>query len=97
MRYLPHTAVDVQQMLETIGVAEIDELFSGIPEGCRMQGPLNLPTGKSESELMTTLRDLASRNAQVSDWDSFLGGGAYNHFSPAVVDHLIAETMEGCS
>ncbi|HEY5672986.1 MAG TPA: aminomethyl-transferring glycine dehydrogenase subunit GcvPA [Malonomonas sp.] len=92
MRYLPHTDVDVQQMLETIGVKSIDELFSGIPKSCRMQAPLDLAPAKSEAELMTVLRDLSSQNARVSEWDSFLGGGAYNHFIPAVVDHLVSRS-----
>ena len=60
MRYLPHTDVDVQQMLETIGVKNIDALFSGIPKSCRLQVPLDLPKAKSESELMAVLRDLAA-------------------------------------
>ncbi len=92
MRYLPHTDVDVQQMLETIGVEKLDELFSGIPESCRLQAPLNLPAAKSESEMMALLGVLAAQNAKVSEWDSFLGGGAYNHFIPAVVDHLVSRS-----
>jgi glycine dehydrogenase subunit 1 len=92
MRYLPHTDVDIRQMLETIGVENVDALFSGIPEDCRLQTPLNLPPALSESEAMTVLRSLAEQNARVSEWDSFLGGGAYNHFIPAVVDHLVSRS-----
>lgn len=92
MRYLPHTDVEVQQMLDQIGVSNIDELFSGIPEDCRLQRPLDLPDAKSESETMTLLRSLAEGNSKVSDWDSFLGGGAYNHFIPSVVDHLVSRS-----
>jgi len=92
MRYLPHTQMDVRQMLETIGVPSIENLFSGIPENCRLQSPLNLPTAKSEPELMSVLRELADQNARVSEWDSFLGGGAYHHFIPAVVDHLVSRS-----
>ncbi|MBE9487267.1 MAG: glycine dehydrogenase, partial [Chloroflexi bacterium] len=82
MRYLPQTDADVRQMLETIGVAKIDDLFSGIPESCRLQSPLKLSPALCESESMAVLRSLAEQNAQVSEWDSFLGGGAYNHFIP---------------
>ena len=92
MRYLPHTDVDVQQMLDRIGVSSIDELFSGVPEDCRLKRPLDLPTAKSESESLAFLRGLAEQNTKTSDWDSFLGGGAYNHFIPAVVDHLISRS-----
>jgi len=92
MRYLPHTDEDIRQMLETIGVDKVDELFSGIPESCRLKSPLDLPSALSESEAMTVLRSLAAQNAKVSEWDSFLGGGAYNHFVPAVVDHLVSRS-----
>ncbi len=92
MRYLPHTEVDVQQMLEQIGVSDIDDLFSGVPEECRLKRPLDLPAAKSESETLSFLRGLAEQNTKVSDWDSFLGGGAYNHFIPSVIDQLISRS-----
>lgn len=92
MRYLPHTDSDIRQMLERIGVTSIDELFSGIPQDCRLQRNLDLPTGLSEAEVMGQLRRVSTNNAQVGDWDSFLGGGAYNHFVPAVVDHLVSRS-----
>lgn len=92
MRYLPHTSVDVQQMLETIGVSTIEELFAGIPENCKLPRPLALPEAQSEAELMGQLQAMAAQNAQVGEWDSFLGGGAYNHFIPAAVDHLVSRS-----
>jgi len=92
MRYLPHTDTDVQQMLDQIGVAEINELFSGIPDDCRLKKPLDLAPAKSESEVLAFLRNLSEQNSQVSDWDSFLGGGAYNHFIPAVIDQLVSRS-----
>ncbi len=92
MRYLPHTDTDVQQMLDQIGVAEIDDLFSGIPEDCRLGTPLDLAPAKSESEVLAFLRYLAEQNSKISDWDSFLGGGAYNHFIPTVIDQLVSRS-----
>ena len=92
MRYLPHTDAEIQEMLGTIGVGSIDELFSGIPQNCRLQRDLNLPAAKSEAEAMALLGKLAAKNACSDQWDTFLGGGAYNHFSPAVVDHLVSRS-----
>ena len=92
MRYLPHTEEDVQQMLDRIGVADIEALFSGIPQNCRLKTPLDLPAAKSESEALALLRRLADQNVSVSAWTSFLGGGAYHHFIPAVVDHLVSRS-----
>ncbi len=92
MRYLPHTDVDVQQMLDVIGVSNIDELFSGVPQVCRLKRPLDLPAAKSEAELLTFLGEMAKKNTTVSDCDSFLGGGSYNHFIPAVIDQLVSRS-----
>jgi len=92
MRYLPHTDVDVQQMLDQIEVSNIEELFSGIPEDCRLKRPLDLAAAKSEPETLAFLRGLAEQNTKTSDWDSFLGGGAYNHFIPAVIDQLVSRS-----
>jgi len=92
MRYLPHTEDDVQQMLEAIGVADIEDLFATVPADCRLDRPLDLPLAQAEVEAQGLLQALAERNARVSEWDSFLGGGAYHHFIPAVVDHLVSRS-----
>ena len=92
MRYLPHTDADIKQMLTTIGVATTEALFSGIPADCRLTRPIELPPGLAETDILKELRLLAAKNTQVSDWTSFLGGGAYNHFIPAVVDHLVSRS-----
>ena len=52
MRYLPHTDADIKQMLATIGVADTDALFSGIPADCRLTGPLDLPQGLAEADML---------------------------------------------
>ncbi|MFO7766165.1 MAG: aminomethyl-transferring glycine dehydrogenase subunit GcvPA [Pelovirga sp.] len=92
MRYLPHTNTDIQQMLATIGIADKEALFSGIPADCRLSRPIDLPPGLAEVDILAQLQQLAAKNAQVSDWSSFLGGGAYNHFIPAVIDHLVSRS-----
>jgi glycine dehydrogenase subunit 1 len=46
-RYLPMTEQDKKEMLETIGVSSIDELFSDIPEKVRFQGQYNIKPAKS--------------------------------------------------
>ncbi len=79
-------------MLDNIGVASTEELFSGIPQNSRLNRPLNIAAEKSESEVLAELRRLAAANSGVSEWDSFLGGGSYNHFIPTVVDHLVSRS-----
>jgi glycine dehydrogenase subunit 1 len=73
-------------MLETIGVASVDDLFADIPAPLRASG-LNLPPPESEAELADLLCDLAERNRV--DLAGFLGAGAYRHYVPAVVDQLL--------
>ncbi len=75
-------------MLDTVGVAQIADLFADVPEALRSRGTLNLPRGLPEHEVRTRLDALAERNAAARQL-VFLGGGAYPHFSPAVVDHIL--------
>jgi len=84
--YGPHTADDRARMLETIGIASVDELFEAIPEALRA-GPLRLDGPEPELELSARLAGLAARNRV--DLASFLGAGAYRHWTPAVVDQML--------
>jgi glycine dehydrogenase subunit 1 len=73
-------------MLAKIGAATIEELFAPIPPALRLDRPLNIPPALSEMELERHISSLASRNEAASDAICFLGGGAYDHFIPSVVD-----------
>jgi glycine dehydrogenase subunit 1 len=86
MAYGPHTNEDRARMLAEIGVDSVDDLFADIPMSLRSSG-LELPAPMPEAELAVHLRDLASRNRV--DLISFLGAGAYRHFTPPVVDQLL--------
>jgi len=92
MRYIPHTPEDIAEMLSRIGVDSIEDLFVEIPESVRLNRSMDLPPPLAESELLRELRKLAGQNASVATHRSFLGGGAYNHFSPAAVDQLISRS-----
>ena len=61
-RYTSATDADRQEMLDAIGVESIDELFDAVPEGVRLDRPLDLPPGKPEQEVYARLRELAARN-----------------------------------
>src|SRR5580700_5029325 len=73
-------------MLAKIGVASIEDLFAHIPPALRLNRPLNIPSALGEMELEQHISLLASRNEAASDAVCFLGGGAYDHFIPSVVD-----------
>jgi glycine dehydrogenase subunit 1 len=86
--FTPHTKDDLKAMLETIGVSEIDELFNCLP-GEHMHPNLELPPALTEMEVLTELQDIAWANDSAHELVSFLGAGAYNHYSPAVVDSIL--------
>jgi len=90
MSFLSLTEQDRGQMLETIGVDSIDELFEQIPAGVRLGRPLELERALSEPELVAHLSELAARNVDTGREVSFLGAGIYDHYVPAVVDAVLA-------
>ncbi len=86
MSYVLNTSDEQKAMLAWIGVASIEELFAPIPSNLRLNRPLNIPPALGEMELEQHISLLASRNQAASDAVCFLGGGAYDHFIPSVVD-----------
>ena len=90
--YTSLTDDDLRAMLAEIGVASIDELFAGIPAGVRLGRPLDLPPGRPEQEVAAHLADLAARNTSADDEVTFLGGGMYDHYVPALIDSILARS-----
>jgi glycine dehydrogenase subunit 1 len=87
--YLALTDRDREEMLRTIGVSSIDELFADLPAGVRFDRALALERPLSEQELSAHLGELAARNVDTTRELSFLGAGIYDHFVPAVVDTVL--------
>ncbi len=88
MRYTPHTEEERRAMLNAIGVERIEDLFADIPAHVRFPR-LNLPEGMSELEAQRFFAALAAENATVETHPCFLGAGAYYHFTPALLNHLL--------
>ncbi len=88
MAYEANTPDDLKVMLDAIGVASMDDLFKMIPAGLRTKGPLAIPPALSELELTTQVSEALAQNQGADQKVCFLGGGAYDHFIPAVVDNL---------
>ena len=88
MSYIPHTDADRADMLKTIGVQSMDELFDRVPDEQRFP-KLDLPDGMSEMEVAWELSGLARANVNAGDYATFLGAGAYNHFVPSIVNHVL--------
>lgn len=92
MNYVPHTSEDRSEMLKTIGVSSIDELFSDVPSQVKLDRKLNLPPAMSEFQLMKYMSDLAGKNTTTDRMVSFLGAGVYDHYVPSVVKHIISRS-----
>jgi glycine dehydrogenase subunit 1 len=75
-------------MLATIGVKKIEDLFKDVPAKHRFPD-LDLPAALTEMDAAAELGELASGNETVRDLVSFLGAGAYHHYIPSVVDHIL--------
>lgn len=73
-------------MLERIGVKSVDDLYSDVPEEVLFRGEYDLPEGMSEHELREWFRKLGRRNEVLT---VFGGNGAYDHYSPSVIPHLL--------
>ncbi len=91
-RYLPMTEEDKKEMLDVIGAASTEELFSDIPKEVRLTEELKLKKPTSEYELKKELTNMANKNANLKEYTSFLGAGVYDHYIPSVVDHVISRS-----
>ncbi len=90
--YLPITEKDRKEMLKEIGVSSIDELFSDIPEKFRLSKLLDIPRAKSELDVRRDFESAAARNSSLYGKVSFLGAGAYRHYIPSVVNHMVSRS-----
>ena len=88
MSYIPHTDTEREAMLQTIGVARLEDLFTDIAQRLRFPD-LNLPTAVSELELERELIQLAQSNTDLQQHACFLGAGVYHHYRPASVDEVL--------
>lgn len=86
--FIPHTPAERDEMLRTIGVKRLEDLFQDVPAGRRFP-PIDIPPALTEMEASSQLQEIASYNETVKDLVCFLGAGAYNHYTPAAVDMLL--------
>jgi glycine dehydrogenase subunit 1 len=90
MSYLSLTDADREEMLATIGVSSVDELFEQVPVGVRLDRELDVPPALGEAELVRHIEELAARNVHIGAELSFLGAGIYDHYVPSVVDVVLS-------
>ena len=89
MSFVPNTDNERKQMLDQIGVSSFDELINVIPKEVRLKKDLNLPPRLSELEVIKLLQDMSDKNITSEKFACFMGGGAYDHFIPAMVGAVL--------
>ena len=88
-RYLPLSPADRRAMLKEIGAADMDVFFADVPHTARLKRPLDLPSHQSELQVDRAMAALAGANDAAGTMPFFCGAGAYRHYVPASVDHII--------
>lgn len=84
MDYIPITKQDEKEMFSFLGIEKFDDLFKELPE--KLGRELELPKPMSEIELKEHMEELSRKNNVLR---CFRGSGAYNHFVPSVVNHIL--------
>lgn len=90
--YISNTSYNIEEMLRKVGVKEINELFSDIPENIKLNRYLNLDRSLSELEIIQHMQNLANKNKSTSDLVCFLGAGAYDHYIPSIIKHITSRS-----
>lgn len=88
-RYLPHTAEDIEHMLERCGVKALDDLYADVPKSLRMKKPYGIGKPMSEPELEKLFRELGALNKPMT---CFAGAGFYRHYTPAVIPTICSRS-----
>lgn len=89
MKYTPNPPWVAQDMLNSMGLNSLDDLFDDIKDDLKLKKGLNLPPAMGEMELRRYMKDLAARNISTEEYPCFLGAGAYDRYIPAAVEQLL--------
>ena len=92
MPFIVNTASEREEMLKAIGANSFDDLIADIPEEIRLKRALDILPASDELQVRKLLEGLASANRSTSDYVSYLGGGAYDHFIPAAIKTIASRS-----
>lgn len=88
MRYIPNSPEERDEMLKIVGLSSAEELFRSIPKDIQLNRALNVTEPLAEPTLIAGFEKMAAKNAATQK-PSFLGAGAYSHYSPTIVDYFL--------
>lgn len=89
MRYLPQTNAARKEMMDEIGIKNVDELFIQVPKKAFVKGKVNVPDHQGELEIERQMQAFANQNINAQSNRFFLGAGVYYHHVPSSVDYII--------
>ena len=84
-KYFPQIEEDIKEMLDVSGVKSLSDLYGEIPEELKLNREYNIPSEMSEIDIRKHLEELGRKNKQLI---CFAGGGAYDHYTPAVINYI---------
>ena len=88
--YIPNSQPEIKaEMMKTIGIKDLDELYLDVPERYRLRKLLNIPRGMSEFEVKKHVESLLAKNKTCAEMLTFLGAGCWPHYVPAVVKEIV--------
>lgn len=91
--FIPNASLELRKaMLKTIGIDNIDDLYSDIPAKVRLGRELKVDGFYSEQEVRAKMEQLLKENYSAADFNVFLGAGIYNHYIPAAVKTIMSRT-----
>jgi glycine dehydrogenase subunit 1 len=91
--YLPNSSKKVlEEMLKTIGISDVSELYKDIPESVKFKGELNIPGPMSEFEVYKFVRGILDDNVSLMDMPIFLGAGCWPHHVPSAVKSIVGRS-----
>lgn len=88
-RYIPHSDDDIRRMLQACGVSSLEDLYADVPQQLRLSGGYKLPGAMSEPEVRDYFRAIGAENRPLT---CFAGAGAYDHYTPAVIENLMSRS-----
>ncbi len=92
MPFIINTEREREEMLRAVGANSFEDLVADIPEEIRLKRALDILPASDESQVRKLLEGLASANRSTSDYVSYLGGGAYDHFIPVAIKTIASRS-----
>jgi len=90
MDYISNQEPQIQEMLQFLGITDVDALFADIPAQIKLARP-TVDDGLSEYEGSKLIKSLAAKNT-FSDYENYLGAGAYEHYIPALTGAICSKS-----